>query len=237
MDRQSFDNGADDGVSDVRQAKATQPPDLEGMARIAGGVFLMGSDRHYAEEAPVHKVVVHDFWMDRFAVTNAEYRRFVEATRYVTLAERPINAADYPGADPGRLQPASVVFKKAPPGTALSDHFQWWVYIPGADWRRPRRPSSTIKGSKIISSCTSLSKTLRPTRTGGAKLCRRRPNGSSPRVVAWMARNMFGATSSRPRAATWPISGRRVSLAEPLRGRVRMDRAGQFLSAERLRAL
>ena len=123
-----------------------QTPDLEGMAQVAGGVFLMGSDRHYPEEAPAHKVVVGGFWMDRFAVTNAEYRRFVEATKYVTLAERPVNAADYPGADLRRLQPASVVFKKAPRGTALSDHFQWWVYIPGADWRHPRGPSSTIKG-------------------------------------------------------------------------------------------
>ena len=123
-----------------------QTPDLEGMAQVAGGVFLMGSDQHYPEEAPAHKVVVDGFWMDRFAVTNAEYRRFVEATKYVTLAERPVNAADYPGADLRRLQPASVVFKKAPRGTALSDHFQWWVYIPGADWRHPRGPSSTIKG-------------------------------------------------------------------------------------------
>jgi sulfatase modifying factor 1 len=64
-----------------RSMEGTQTPDLEGMARIAGGTFLMGSDRHYPEEAPAHKVVVDDFWMDRFAVTNADYRRFVEATK------------------------------------------------------------------------------------------------------------------------------------------------------------
>ena len=129
-----------------RGVEGTQTPNLEGMAQIAGGAFAMGSDRHYPEEAPAHKVVVDDFWIDRFAVTNAEYRRFVEATKYVTLAERPVDPADYPGADPRRLAPSSVVFKKAPRGTALSDHFQWWVYIPGADWRHPRGPSSTIKG-------------------------------------------------------------------------------------------
>jgi sulfatase modifying factor 1 len=135
-----------DGVPDVLEGKAAQTPDLEGMAKIAGGAFVMGSDRHYPEEAPAHKVVVDDFWIDQFAVTNAQFRRFVEATKYVTLAERPVDPADYPGADPSRLAPSSGVFKKAPRGTVLSDHYRWWVYVPGADWRHPRGPSSTIRG-------------------------------------------------------------------------------------------
>ena len=86
----------------------------EAMVRIPGGAFLMGSDVHYPEEAPAHRVSVNGFWMDVHAVTNAEFNRFVEATHYVTLAERPANAADYPGAKPELLAPHSVVFRKAP---------------------------------------------------------------------------------------------------------------------------
>jgi formylglycine-generating enzyme len=117
-----------------------------GLLWIPGGSFLMGSDRHYPEEAPAHKVEVDGFWMDRCTVTNREFQRFVEATGYVTLAERPANAADYPGAKPELLAPSSVVFKKAPPGTGLGNHYNWWVYVPDANWRRPRGPASSIKG-------------------------------------------------------------------------------------------
>ena len=72
----------------------------------------MGSDRHYPEEAPAHKVTVHGFWMDSHAVTNAEFTRFVDETGYVTLAEKPARAEDYPGAKPELLEPSSVVFVK-----------------------------------------------------------------------------------------------------------------------------
>jgi formylglycine-generating enzyme required for sulfatase activity len=116
------------------------------MLWISGGTFLMGSDRHYPEEAPAHRVTVNGFWMDRCTVTNREFQRFVEATRYVTLAERPANPADYPGAIPELLTPSSVVFKKPPPGTGLDNHYNWWAYVAGANWRHPRGPASTIKG-------------------------------------------------------------------------------------------
>ena len=76
------------------------------MVWIPGGQFLMGSNSHYPEEAPAHRVAVGGFWMDRTTVTNAEFRRFVEATGYATLAERPANAADYPGASAEALAPA-----------------------------------------------------------------------------------------------------------------------------------
>ena len=84
--------------------------------------------------------------MDHCAVTNQEFQRFVGATRYVTLAERPANAADYPGAKAELLAPASAVFKKAPRGTSLSDHYSWWAYVRGANWRHPRGPASSISG-------------------------------------------------------------------------------------------
>jgi formylglycine-generating enzyme required for sulfatase activity len=118
----------------------------EDMVWIPGGTFVMGSDRHYPEEAPAHQVAVDGFWMERFTVTNLKFQRFVEATGHVTLAERPANAADYPGAKQELLAPSSVVFKKAPRGTSLRDPYNWWVYVRGANWRHPRGPASSIKG-------------------------------------------------------------------------------------------
>jgi sulfatase modifying factor 1 len=132
-----------DPCSHVSAAAPTGPH--AGLLWIPGGSFLMGSDRHYAEEAPAHKVAVDGFWMDRCTVTNREFQRFIEATGYVTLAERPANAVDYPGAQPDLLVPSSVVFKKAPRGTGLGDHSRWWVYMAGADWRHPRGPDSSIE--------------------------------------------------------------------------------------------
>jgi len=82
--------------------------------RIPRGRVPDGADVHYPEEAPAHRVSVNGFWMDVHAVTNAEFKRFVEATHHVTLAARPADAADYPGAKPEPLAPRSVVFRKAP---------------------------------------------------------------------------------------------------------------------------
>jgi formylglycine-generating enzyme required for sulfatase activity len=115
------------------------------MAWIPGGTFLMGSDRHYAEEAPAHRVTVGAFRMDRHAVTNAEFGRFVEATGHVTLAERPVDPADYPGAKPELLVPSSVVFAKPPHRVDLRAG-GWWTYVPGADWRHPHGPGSSVEG-------------------------------------------------------------------------------------------
>jgi sulfatase modifying factor 1 len=81
------------------------------MVWVPGGAFLMGSNDFYHEESPVHRRFVDGFWVDEHAVTNAEFRRFVKATGHVTVAERPPDPADYPGARPETLVPASVVFR------------------------------------------------------------------------------------------------------------------------------
>lgn len=120
------------------------PP--EEMVWVPGGTFLMGSDRHYREEAPTHKVTVDGFWMDRCAVTNEQFRRFVEATGHVTLAERAPDPANYPGARPELLVPASVVFRPPRHRVDLRNHYNWWTYVPGADWRHPLGPGSSIEG-------------------------------------------------------------------------------------------
>jgi formylglycine-generating enzyme required for sulfatase activity len=106
----------------------------------------MGSDSHYPEEAPAHYVSVSGFWIDRCEVTNAEFRRFVAATSHVTLAERPANPADYPGAKPEMLVPASVVFMKPRQRVGLGNHYDWWAYVPGANWHHPRGPASSLHG-------------------------------------------------------------------------------------------
>jgi len=123
----------------------TSPPS-KNMVWIPGGTFLMGSDKHYPEEAPAHEVTVDGFWMDKFVVTNEEFRRFVEATKHVTLAERAPNPDDYPGAKPEMLLPASVVFQKPRQRVDLNNCYNWWTYVPGASWRHPEGAASTIRG-------------------------------------------------------------------------------------------
>jgi formylglycine-generating enzyme required for sulfatase activity len=104
----------------------------------------MGSDRHYADEAPAHRVRVDSFWMDTHTVTNADFEQFVRATGYVTRSERPARAEDYPGARPELLAPSSIVFHKPMAPVDMRNPYNWWRYVPGADWRHPRGPDSSI---------------------------------------------------------------------------------------------
>jgi formylglycine-generating enzyme required for sulfatase activity len=105
----------------------------------------MGSNHHYPEEAPTHWVTVGGFWMDKYLVTNAQFSLFVEMTGYVTVAERVPRAEDYPGARPEMLVPGSVVFQK-PDGPVDLRDCSWWSWMPGASWRRPLGPQSSLKG-------------------------------------------------------------------------------------------
>ena len=116
------------------------------MAWVPGGNFAMGSADFYPEERPVRRVEVDGFWMDDHPVTVAEFRRFVTATGYVTVAERPPDPADYPGADPDLLRPGSLVFHATSGPVNLRDVSQWWRYEPGAQWRHPQGPGSTVGG-------------------------------------------------------------------------------------------
>lgn len=125
---------------------APGPAPFPGMVWIPAGTYRMGSDHHYPEEAPAHPVEVDGFWMDAMPVTNAQFRRFVEATGYVTFCEIPPNADDYPGADPAMLVAASVVFVPPPHRVELRDHYQWWQFVPGANWRHPQGPDSSLDG-------------------------------------------------------------------------------------------
>jgi formylglycine-generating enzyme required for sulfatase activity len=118
----------------------------DGMVRIPGGRFRMGSDRHYAEEAPVRWVEVDDFWIDTHPVTNREFARFVRDTGWVTVAEQAPDPAQYPGALPDLLAPGSLVFFPTDGPVPLHDIHAWWAYTLGADWRRPTGPDSSLNG-------------------------------------------------------------------------------------------
>ena len=111
---------------------------------IPGATFAMGSDRHYPEEAPVHRVTVDGFWIDRTPVTNATFAGFVDATGYITVAERPPDPALYPDAPAENLVAGSLVFTGTPGPVDLRHMQQWWTWMPGADWRHPEGPRSTI---------------------------------------------------------------------------------------------
>ena len=112
------------------------------MTRVDGGSFLMGSEDFYPEEGPVRRVEVEGFWIDEHPVTVAEFRRFVKATGYVTVAERPLDPADYPDAEPSALVPGALVFRPSRGPVDLRDFRNWWAYVPGTTWQRPEGPAS-----------------------------------------------------------------------------------------------
>jgi formylglycine-generating enzyme required for sulfatase activity len=116
------------------------------MVQIPTGRFLMGSADFYPEEAPVREVEIDSFAIDRGPVTVAQFARFVEQTGYLTVAERPPDAAAYPDADPALLREGSVVFRPTAGPVALQDPSRWWAYVPGANWRHPKGPDSESSG-------------------------------------------------------------------------------------------
>ena len=118
----------------------------DAMAPIPGATFRMGSDDHYAEEAPAHPVRVSPFWIDRCPVTNQQVAAFVAATGYVTVAERPLDPAQFPGAPPENLVAGSLVFTRTAGPVDLRHLAQWWTWTPGACWSRPEGPRSSLEG-------------------------------------------------------------------------------------------
>ncbi|KQO96704.1 formylglycine-generating enzyme family protein [Leifsonia sp. Leaf264] len=113
------------------------------MVPLQGGTFSMGST-FYPDESPVHERTVAAFEIDRHPVTNAQFADFVDATGYVTVAERPLDPADFPGADPADLVPGGLVFRPTPGPVDLRDWRQWWTWGAGASWRHPFGPESSI---------------------------------------------------------------------------------------------
>lgn len=116
------------------------------MVWIPGGTFRMGSDSHYPEESPVHRVAVDGFWIDRTPVTNQQFKEFVRATNYVTCAEQLPDPKQYPGILPHMLYAGSLVFQPPMRMPDLADWSQWWTFLKGADWRHPYGRKSNLNG-------------------------------------------------------------------------------------------
>ncbi|GJL59123.1 MAG: hypothetical protein NPIRA03_19800 [Nitrospirales bacterium] len=150
-------SSANASANAVGSSRPTDPaPD--GMVWIPGGEFSMGAADLSDEEMndvgmqatrdsrPIHRVYVDGFWMDKTEVTNSQFKRFVDATAYVTVAERTPRAEDFPGAPPENLVAGSVVFSPPDHAVPLDTHFRWWSYIKGANWRHPLGPNSDLNG-------------------------------------------------------------------------------------------
>ncbi len=164
--------GLGTGPNLARNAAGNRKQDpARNMTRIPGGTFRMGSAGFYPEERPVHRVSVDGFWIDTRPVTVEEFRRFVKATGYITAAQRPLDPAEYPDADPALLVPGSLVFHRTAGPVDLRDYRNWWAYVPGASWQH----------------------TLR----GRARNCPPRRSGSTRRVAASTVRCTRGVTNSR----------------------------------------
>jgi len=133
------------GVPSATEGRGGRAP--EGMVRIPGGEFWMGSEEDgFGDARPVHRVKVDAFLIDKTEVTNAQFSRFVEATGYVTIAERQPDPKEFPGAPPELLVPGSVVFTPPQNPVPLDDHMRWWRFQPGASWRHPEGPASDLRG-------------------------------------------------------------------------------------------
>jgi formylglycine-generating enzyme len=126
----------------------------EGMVWIPGGEFSMGSldprglehggHQPMEDARPIHRVYVDGFWMDTTEVTNEQFAHFVKATGYVTVAERKPTHEEFPTAPEENLVAGSVIFAPTPRAVPLNNHYQWWSYVPGANWRHPDGPDSDL---------------------------------------------------------------------------------------------
>ncbi len=137
---------------------APKGPAPEGMVWIPGGEFSMGSDVSSEslcglpgvtrDSQPIHRVYVDGFWIDKTEITNDQFDKFVRATKYITVAERTPTAEEFPGAPPENLVAGSVVFTPPDHPVSLHNHYQWWSYVKGANWRHPLGPESDLKGKE-----------------------------------------------------------------------------------------
>jgi formylglycine-generating enzyme required for sulfatase activity len=193
-----------------------------GMVWIPGGEFSMGASdppdlddvgmKATLDARPIHRVYVDGFFMDKTDVTNAQFAEFVKATGYVTIAEKRPRLEDYPDALPENLVAGSVVFSPPDHAVALDNYFQWWKYVPGANWRHALGQTATLKGRRIIQSFILLTLMLKPMRGGLANVCPRKLSGSFQLAAVSQANPLCGAILFDRMANGWPTRTRVVFL-------------------------
>lgn len=182
-----------------------------GMVWVPGGTFDMGSTL-YPEEGPPQRVQVAGFWMDRTEVTNDEFAAFVEATGYITEAERPIDPSQNRGVPASMLQPGAVVFVIPNDVRGHGDVTQWWRYTPGAQWRHPGGPASDIKGKGAL---PVVAVTIADARAYAHWKGRDLPSEAHWEWAARAARTEPSSTHEQPRHAnTWQGLFPVINLAE-----------------------
>jgi len=139
-----------DSVTTTTSTTATSTTanaDHTGMVHINGGTFRMGTDdKAFTDTRPVHSVTVKSYWMDEHEVTNDQFAAFVKATGYLTVAEQPLNPADFPDVPKDKLVPGSGVFTAPTQPVPLNDPMQWWIYVNGASWKHPLGLKSNLTG-------------------------------------------------------------------------------------------
>ena len=184
----------------------------ERVIELPAGTFRMGSDDHYPEEAPTHLVRVDAFAISATTVTNEQFAAFVDSTGYVTVAERPLDPADYPGAPPENLVAGSLVFTMTPGPVDLRHLSQWWTWTPGASWRHPEGPRIVDRRSpRSPGRARGVRGRRGRMRRGRGRSSRPRPNGSTPHAAVPMAARSSGATRPFPAVGSSRTSGRATS--------------------------
>ncbi len=199
----------------------------------------MGADDTSRVDAkPVHEVTVDGFWIDRTEVTNRQFGRFVKATGYVTVAERKPDAKDFPGAPPEKLVPGSLVFTPPSGEVTFDDPLIWWRYVPGADWRHPEGPESTLEGKEdypVVQVCWDDAEAY--THWAGKRL---------PTEAEWeyaarggKARELFVWGDNLKPGGKWPANIWQGRFPEPKHRRGRLSAHGTrgHLPTQRLRTL
>jgi formylglycine-generating enzyme required for sulfatase activity len=138
------------GIDPVADLRNHDPNWTNDMVWIAAGTFWMGAEDGQEDEKPIHQVALDGFWMDKTEVTNEKFEKFVQATHYVTVAARKPDPKDFPGAPPENLVPGAIVFTppriEAVSEIPLDNHFLWWRYVAGANWRHPEGSASDLRG-------------------------------------------------------------------------------------------
>ena len=203
---------------------------------IPGQTAVLGSDRHYPEEAPARPVTVDGFWIQARPVTNADFAEFVSATGYLTVAERPLNPDDYPGAPAANLQPGSMVFRRTSGPVDLRHLSQWWTWTPGASWRHPLGPDSSIaKRAAHPVVHVAYEDAEAYAAWAGLALPTEAEWETAARGGLDQADYTWGDATRRSRPAIGELLARRVPVAP--RARLRTHHRGRQLPAQRLRTV